>query len=384
MKIDIVNFVYGNNYGAVLQAYALQEILLRQNHNVSTIRYVYKSKNLFKNICKYIIKIIVCNLYRSQNVFKYINNQRFIQKIYDIKAQAPFDHFRTRFIFFNANQCSSLRDYAILPCQDAVICGSDVVWTSYDYSPNIDIYFLSWVQRGVMRVAYAPSWGRPNITHLNHETKQKISLLLSLFDAVSVREKSGVDICASLGRTDVQWVPDPTMLLTDDDWNQIAESRFYGSYILNYHIPFNKSVDDTNILSVIEQYYNVPIQKVPDINSKYVWLSPTEWLGSIRDAEFVVTNSFHGVVFCIIYNKKFLFTKLTGEHEMLNERIYSLLDLFELNERIVTEEVVSNVDSIKLLIESPIDWEKVNEKLKWWRQIGINFLKKALKNHKQE
>ena len=386
MNILTLNYHYSSNYGAVLEAYALQQTLHRYTDNVVCLDYEFYEP-IVKKILRRCRKALYCSDIRNRYIRKLWGfldkRQRDYRKASNVYQRADdivFDNFRARHLNVTNKKYSSiaaLKNYAGNEIY-AVICGSDVIWNVNNESLTIDAYFLAWVKPQTLKIAYAPSWGKPTVNGLNNSVKQHISMLLSKFDAVSVREKSGVDICASLGRTDAQWVPDPTMLLTVDDWDKIAESRFNKPYILNYRIPYNKSVDDTKILSVIEQCYKVPIKKVPDINSGYVWLSPTEWLGGIRDTEFVITNSFHGVVFCIMYNKAFLFTKLIGEYEMHNERIYSLLDFFELSDRIITEAAASNVEEIKSLVELPIDWNQVNKKLIRWRQVGIDFLDEAL------
>lgn len=392
MRILTLNYHYGNNYGAVLEAYALQQFLHRYSDNVSCLDYVFKESPLRK-CYRRVLKMLTQSEIRKRYIAKLFNmastetrREIAMGAEYQEHDSFVFDKFRAEFLHITEQKFHTPEDlkkfFDNSHTVDAVICGSDVIWNAGNESLDIDAYFLGWVSDGVKRIAYAPSWGKPTIDKLNDPVKHRISTLLSKFDAVSVREKSGVDICASLGRTDAQWVPDPTMLLTTEDWDKIAECRFAGRYILNYHIPYNKAVDDTKILSVVEQRCKAPVKKVPDIDSEYVWLSPTEWLGGIRDAEFVVTNSFHGVVFCIIYNKEFLFTKLVGEHETLNERIYSLLELFGLQDRIITESIASDAGAIKSLIESPVDWSQVNEKLAQWRQVGIDFLGRALKTKK--
>lgn len=388
MKILTLNYHYGNNYGAVLEAYALQYFLYKYSNDVLCLNYVFKEGPLHKYYRR-ILKILTQHDIRIRYMSKLLtatNKEKRIEtsvkKTYLQNDNMVFDEFRkknlhiTKQIFHGLGELRTF--FNSHDVVDAVVCGSDVIWNVNNESLDTDVYFLGWVPDKVKRIAYAPSWGKPTID-LCYSAKQNISTLLSKFDAVSVREKSGVDICASLGRKDAQWVPDPTMLLTAGAWNKIAENKFHGRYILNYRIPYNKSVDDSAILYALTQHYQIDVKKVPDIESEYVWLSPTEWLGGIRDAEFIITNSFHGVVFCIIYNKNFLFTKLVGDYEKLNERIYSLLDLFDLSDRIITEETASNASIIKSLIKSPINWDQVNEKLKQWRQVGVDFLDKALK-----
>ena len=389
MIINLLNFSYGNNYGAILQAYALQEALKKRNHNVYTIKTI-PQKSICTRCMKYIFLFFADPWCRRKYMRKIhtmfhrsifsVNNSR-----YDTLANSALKDSREGLIIFdNTVVCSTLSDYQRLSRADAVICGSDVIWQCESYSTAIDIYFLSWVQPDAARIAYAPSWGSPNIKHLNKRTQQKISKYLAKFDAVSVREKSGVDICASLGRADAKWVPDPTMLLTTKEWDKIAESAFDGDYCLNYHIPYNASVDDVKILSSLFSYFNLPIKSIPDLNSENVWVSPTKWLGAIRDARFVVTNSFHGVVLCLLYHKHFVFTELIGEYKHLNERIYSLLELFELKDRIATPVIASNDAAIKEILKAQIDWQTIDVKMQAWRQVGIDFLDEALKKAAQK
>lgn len=388
MKINLLNLSCGNNYGAILQAYALQETLKKHHHNVFTIKYWFSPLPFYIRIMKYIYLFMVNVEYRKKIIYRIsgeMNQENIIHKrnVYEMKAELVFNE-RYQLINFIEAGHSVVSDLKKLPPVDAVICGSDVVWAFRNYSHTISIFFLDWVQPGVKRIAYAPSWGRSNIDHLNNFTKRKISKLLAKFDAVSVREKTGVDICASLGRTDAKWVPDPTILLTENEWNLIAESTYDGEYCLNYHIPYNASIESSKILSLLQANYIVPIKNIPDINTEDVWISPTKWLGAIRDAKFVVTNSFHGVVFCLLYHKNFIFTELIGEHVHLNERIYSLLGLFNLKDRIATTLTANDEIAIKKLLDEAIDWETVDIKMKEWRQVGIDFLDEALKKATQK
>lgn len=391
MKILTLNYHYGNNYGAVLEAYALQQFLYKYSNDVLCLNYVFEESLLrkyYRRILKMLVQHDIMIRYVSKLMAATRKEKRIetaVKRTYQQNDNIVFDEFRKKNLHITEQKFHGLSELRTFfnrhGIVDAVVCGSDVIWNVNNESLDTDVYFLGWVPDKVKRIAYAPSWGKPTIENLSDYVKRHIFALLSKFDAVSVREKSGVNICASLGRTDAQWVPDPTMLLTACEWNKIAENAFHGRYILNYHIPYNKSVDDSAILSVLTQHYQIDVKKVPDIESECVWLYPTEWLGGIRDAEFVVTNSFHGVAFCIIFNKNFLFTKLVGDHEKLNERIYSMLELFGLQDRIITESIVSNPAAIKSLGASPVDWSLVNEKLVSWRQVGIDFLDNALRDN---
>jgi len=386
LSIITLNFHYGNNYGAVLQAYALQQSLKKYSDEVESLDFVPEfgySSCLFRIIKKLSnIKNINNNYKKIKSIFLDKNKKCSKElRLFDQKSYLVFDDFRKNYLNITDQRYKSISElYAIsLANIEAIVCGSDVIWGISDESLTIEAYFLSWVSQDVLKIAYAPSWGSSDIEYLNQKTKNNLTNYLSTFHAISVREKSGSNICLSLGLSDVQWVPDPTMLLTINDWDEIADSFFdeYIPYILNYHIPYNNTINDEKIFHLLNNNFHLQIVNIPDIESEDTWITPTKWLGAIRNAKFVVTNSFHGVVFCLLYHKSFIFKELVGHHAPLNERVCSLLNLFKMGDRIVSIETADNISSIQKIIEKNIDWEFVDQIMIEWRQVGIDFLDKA-------
>lgn len=396
MKILTINYHFSNNYGAIYEAYALQNFLSK-NYCADTCCIDFQFNNrlglgmtIFR-LWKAVRHPRIAKRYLKKTIqlLKKDNNYLETQSSKLTSNCHVFNNFREKHLKITKKKYLTIADLyncGVLNDVDIVICGSDVIWNISNESLVVGAYFLAWVPDSIMKVAYAPSWGKPNIDDLNHQMKEKIKYYLSRFDYISVREESGIEICASLGYLNTKWVPDPTMLLTVDEWNMIAEplcdEEF--SYVLNYRIPYNSAVNPYNILRMLHLQLNIPVINIPDTEREEVWVPPAKWLGAIRNATFVVTNSFHGVVFCLLYHKEFIFTELTEEFTNHNERIYSLLGLFDLKKRIVSQKTVDNNKIIDNLINKKIAWHDVEAKIQEWRQVGIDFLDDTLKKVAQK
>lgn len=386
LKIYTLNYYYGNNYGAVLEAYALQKSLEIMGYQTSCINYKHN-----EHFAQKLMRRIRWALMRPKMFFHYINvilnknlNNNYNTKHYIRSDQSSFSIFRSKYLKIDIRNCRSSKDLdSKLDNVKACICGSDVIWAKGDNSLDIDAYFLNWGRQSMKRVAYAPSWGTDSIDSLNKDTRNKIAYCLSKFDYVSVREKSGIDICNKLGREDAQWMPDPTLLLTMKDWNCVADPNTLNTapYLLHYFVPYNQSLAPESIIKTVSQRLSINVVIIPDISkqdlTQEVWPSPSRWISYIRDSDFIVTNSFHGVVFSIVFHRPFVFTLLEGKDAPKNERLFSLLEKFNISERIVpeySEELVLNI------INTPINWDEVDSIISGWRKEGLDFLKDALDN----
>lgn len=387
MKIYTLNYSHGNNYGAVLVEYALQNILRKYSDEVISIHFEYQ-QSAVKRLCNRIIKA----LFNPDIAKRYINKignlvkqkekeNAKVKNTYCKADSTAFDDFRKKYLR-RTDRYTSVKALKTISfnADDVVVCGSDVIWNQGNESLTVDAYFLAWVPNNIKKIALAPSWGGCTVNSLNEATKKRISEYLSRFDAVSVRENSGLEICFALGRKDTKWLPDPTMLLSADDWNKIAEEPELNKYILNYHIPYNDSVNYSSLLELLTICKDTKIVTLPNLNDKNVWISPCRWLGMIRCADYVVTNSFHGTIFCILYHKSFFFTKLTNSFEGHNERLYSLLGYFGLEERILDEKKLNDNEFMANLVNKKIDWDKVDNKLSVWRQEAFEYLDKAVRS----
>lgn len=385
-KVYTLNYHYSNNYGAVLEAYALQKSIENLGHKSICINYIPNepwSSKIFRRIIWAFTKPEMAVHYLVTLTKKFLRSDRDITR-YRKANQNSFDIFRKLHLKIDNHKCSSISDLNYhLKDIKVCVCGSDVIWATGNNSLVSDAYFLNWGGASMKRVAYAPSWGKPSIDDLNVETKTRLSDYLSKFDNISVREKSGIEICKKLGRNDAIWLPDPTLLISSDGWNEIAEksNTKASPYLLHYFVPYNKTISCQALIDKIKIKLSLELLTIPDIlkQSKNgdVWPSPTKWISAIRDSSFVVTNSFHGVVFCVLFHRPFLFTSLEGKDAPKNERIFSLLEKFNVSGRIISN---FSEDDINSIINNPINWDEVDEIIKAWREEGVNFLVKAMKD----
>ncbi|MDO4988672.1 MAG: polysaccharide pyruvyl transferase family protein [Synergistes sp.] len=382
MRIYTLNYCYGNNYGAVLVQYALTKVLGAYSPDIVSVRFepcqspvevfcnrIYKALTNPKIALRYVHSL--CNHFSTK-----AKKEALEKRNYTIADASNLEIFRKKY-FTTTEKITLERDLCKITFDkdDAVVCGSDVIWGQGNESKNIGAYFLAWVPDNITKVAYAPSWGRANVMGYNTRTKKKLTACLARFQAVSVREKSGVRICAEFGRDDAKWLPDPTMLLTAKDWGCIAKIPSDTSpYVLNYIVPYNDAVDTAVCLSAFAE----KVITLPDINAECVWPTPEEWLGYFQNAQFVVTNSFHGIVFCILYHKPFIYTQLIAKWKHYNDRLYSLLGRFDLMDRMITEETYRDKIKIAEIINKEIDWKKIDEELSAWRNEARGYLDKAL------
>jgi len=253
--------------------------------------------------------------------------------------------------------------------------------------------FFSFVKENKLkRIAYAASFGVADM-EFSEEQIKKVSELLPKFDAISVREDSGVDLCRNYFYVEAQHVLDPTMLLPVSDYlaliseeeKQKAESRKQEISPSNFEgVPEGRDslfvyvLDQSpEVLQFVQQIADElqtqPCHFLPTLNKTAIMPSVTAWLKGFSDAQFVATDSFHGTVFAILFNKPFLVYVNKGRGAT---RFHSLLKMFHLEDRLV----VSMEESVIAKVKNPVNWENVNQILERERAFSYTFLKNAL-NH---
>ena len=266
---------------------------------------------------------------------------------------------------------------------DVLICGSDQIWNYFlpgeKGFPRIDAYSLAFGDYSFIRISYAASMGFSGISEVHG---RRLARNLQDFFGVSVREKQAVDILKIFGVNDVVWVPDPTMLIGIEGYKKLINIDS------KYTIPFFiYSLGNNSIFSGKE------IAKLLLINNKYYQYSgasryldkkltcfPTieEWLSYMYGSETIITNSFHGCVFSILFRKNFYYYPLLPNNEgHVDTRIDSLLDRRGIKGRVIrTKEELSEMIKNPY---NPIDWESVKIKQDEFVQVGKDFLAKHLK-----
>lgn len=347
-KIGILTFHQAINYGAILQTYALQ-FVLADKFDVSIIN--YRSEKFEKEYYKLKLRYkIIKFFYETQ---KEIKKKKFID----------FSNRRLK-LTERINEKKELSDFC---CNyDYIITGSDQVW-NYRITNTDWTYLLDFVEP-MKRLSYAASFG---VSDIPDDLKEHYRKLLSKFKYITVREKQGQEIIKELCNIDVPVVLDPTLLLNKNDWESICDNKIdRNKYILVYCLRKSKTLlnfakklkEDTGL----EIIYLNPRRKHSFGRCSAAKAGPEEFVELFLNADYIVTNSFHGTIFAINFNKKFVVDLDTGEGNT-NSRIEGILDIFGLNNRIVQD-----VNLNKMY--NNIDYNKINEKISYLREDSLSVL----------
>ncbi len=350
MKIGILTQPLQSNYGGVLQAYALQTVLKRMGHNP----YIIQRK--WDTPLDVVIKMKLLNLFKLlKSIFIKSNNNSnlyptssFIKQEIAPKSKEVYSTFMLKI------ECHRLSIKTF-------IVGSDQVWRP-QYSPCIENYFLDFVssQTNVKRIAYAASFGVDNWEFTNEQTK-KCSKLVQKFDTISVREASGITLCKEHFGVDAVHVLDPTLLLLQDDYKKLYQKQSDNTDGVLVYI-LDENYQKKQIIETVSEDLNLRVNVAGKNQTVY------EWLSSFEKCKYVITDSFHGCVFSIIFNKPFW---VIPNNKRGLSRIISLLEMLGLEKRMITV-------NKKVSFNESIDWDSVNKLLNTLRQESMSFLKKSL------
>lgn len=369
MKIGILTVPFNNNYGGYLQAYALMTVLKKLGHEPTLImRRPNKIKHPFLNFTiKNMIKTVLTGKRYS---LKYEAEKYFLdrgQKM--ITFLDTYIQPQTKYLYSKKELRAECKNRF-----DAYIVGSDQVWRAI-YVPDIKNYFLDFTKGwNVLRIAYAASFGkyRPEYTLKQQEICGE---LISRFDAISVREDGGIDTIHNFNWNvkNETVTLDPTMLLLADDYKRLLPTTPSLSFGKIFCYVLDAGDVKESLIGKVCSLLNK--ERFDVLKSDGILVSVEDWLCGIRDADYIVTDSFHGTVFSIIFNKPFFVyvNKNRGA-----ERFKSLLENFNLGYR-----MVENIEQVQSACSKVIDWRKINKKINAKRNASLSFLQKALCNHDQ-
>lgn len=378
MKIGILTHPLRTNYGGILQNYALQYVLRSLGYSVETINW-QENKSVIYIVISYVYRLFAHYVLRKKHIptdmFLNVTNKQFLYISSNIQT------FIKEYIKLS-KQISSLKKIGEVNgfSYDAIIVGSDQVWLQ-QYAPTMYLDFVK--DENVLKIAYAASFGQDRWTYDNHKT-EVCSRLAKKFNAISVRENSAVYLCEKkLGVSAIQ-VLDPTLLLNSEIYSSlISKQEIVKSYLMTYILDAN--VHKENIINCVSKLLKIPECSIRE--NKQTWklfgdnshlvIKPIEkWLQSFRDCEFVVTDSFHGVAFSIIFNKQFI---AIGNRKRGLDRFQSILKQFNLLDRLVDEntDIDNYLKNLKV-----IDYDKVNKQKEILQEQSMQFLKNisGLKN----
>ncbi len=366
MKIAILTQPLKHNYGGILQAYAMQRVLKMRGHEVVTINRLPDKRTWVRELVSKAIQTLKGQKVQEREVktdFYFENTISFIRKNI-ILSESVSSSAELKIHFSKENY-------------DAVIIGSDQTWRP-KYSPNIYNYYLDFLRDSkIIKVAYATSFGVSEWEYNWFKTK-KCAKLSRDFSAVSVRESSAVFLCNKKLNIDAVHVLDPTMLLDVSDYINLCENEDalsnYESNCFIYFLDTNKDKSRvancvSRLLSVREENFFKDSYKENNDLHRLQLPSVEKWIWSFYLASFVVTDSFHGCVFSILFNKPFL---VIENSERGNARLDSLLEIFGLRSRMISEHQ-SNEGIISAALQK-IEWEIVNEKLRDKRAVSYGFI----------
>lgn len=360
-----------SNYGGVLQNFALQRALLKVGLDPITID--RRSSNLLRKYFRR-LKNETYNRLKGRRILTL--NKKNKDSIYKEPSLFKTKYIRiTEPVFSSKSLKATINNLGI----NSIIVGSDQVWRPR-YNPNIYNYYFDFIKSNsdIKKIAYAASFGVDNWEYSKIQT-EKCKKLAELFDKISVREKSGVKLCDEFLNVAATHVLDPTMLLSKEDYLNIIDYSLIPDRdgIFTYLLDDNKEkrnlVKQVEIALQLKEFKNQPKAFEGSMSRNimdYTVPSIEGWIKGFDQADFIITDSFHGTVFSIIFNKPFL--SVVNQKKGAS-RFSSLLEMFGLQNRLVDEDC--NVD--REVLESEIDYQKINAKISELRNEGVDFLKHA-------
>lgn len=379
-KVGIVSCYFKNNYGSMLQAYATKKILDNNNIPNETIN-IDNNIDFKKGKRKY---------YASQLFnFKFIKSKFGMIKLkLDKKIvkdlgknisirDSKYKEFRKEFnLSISCPDYKSLSEMADAKYSD-VIVGSDQLWLPVNVVS--DYYTLNWVSDNINKISYATSFG---ISKIPDKYTDEYKKFLSRINYLSVREESGKKICDEYGISS-KVVCDPTILLTKEEWEQesVQERIVPDKYILCYflgsnieHRKFAEKLKEKTGYKIVSLNHADEYVKYSDTFADITPydIGPREWINLIKNAEYVCTDSFHGTVFSLLFNKTFFdFRRYSESNKMsTNSRIDSLLDLAGVDKN----RILTGNEDVDTVIKYKINYSKVNKNIDKIRQESKEWL----------
>lgn len=371
MKIAIMTQPLGRNYGGMMQAWALQQTLMRMGHDPVTMDRrsaepgtAYKLARLAYRTAKRIAG-------RSNGP---INIDQHMRAIFRETNQFVQQNIITSEPLFSTDD---LKKHFSQHHYDAVIVGSDQTWRPA-YSPNIYNFFLDFLDdKNIKRIAYASSFGVDNF-EFSQEEQERCKPLAGMFDAISVREQSGVEICQKYLGVEAVHVLDPTLLLARADYQSlIAEAKLEENtkgvytYFLDKtpeKLAFAQKISDRLGSPLFSTQAKASLESISSVSLEDLEMPhPIKWLSGFSTAKFVITDSFHGMVFALIFGKPFLAIKNasrgSARFDTLSQTFNceaSLLDESQLNEELDYNKCFSTYDSQSQLTSLSREWLQSN------------------------
>jgi polysaccharide pyruvyl transferase WcaK-like protein len=371
-KIGIFALPFSNNYGGILLAYALQKALSDIGNNAIILRYQSKCS---------VTHLIKCRIAHPRYGIVYIVKKSCIT-IKEIFLNALFafanqtwqtykcEKFRNNYLFMS-KKLPSIKDLENeLRTYNVAIIGGDQIWNPYD-DESANAYYLNFkISQGLRKVSYAPCFGRPDVPATY---KKIIGASLCDFDFIGVRNKMSQEIVKRLSGRDATLVVDPTLLVSFDE---VTAKTNLGKEMIAFYCIKTSQLRMYAIKRALKKklrykVLSISLDRQFLLADKWAWgVGPSEWLAIFKNAEYIITDSFHGTIFALKNRKQFI----TIVQHPTDVRMVDLLQHYGLEERIVySPEQVSGE-----LMLRPINYDRVHAEIARDVQASYEYLKTSL------
>lgn len=365
MKVAIISYHRADNYGSVLQAYALERAVETIGQTATHIDYHSSAQDrLYKMFEK---PNSIMSVARNIHAFIFLNQLK--------KRRLGFAQFRKIYLQTTPDEYTEGSDLTLLNTEyDCFVAGSDQIWNT-QCNDFTEAYLLDFVSDKRKCISYAASIGRE---YIEQDRKEMFKYRLSGFQKVSVRETTAKRELEAILNRDIEVVPDPVLLLSKEEWNSFATTRrIADDYILCYFIgnvpgmrQFAKTIHRQTGLPLV--LVNINLRDLTLPGRRCYDTNPMEFVSLVKHAKYVCTNSYHAVLFSILFNVNFwVFTDL-GKGSA-KSRIEEITARFKLEDRVLNSNTALPIDILK-----DIDYSRKAEWLDSYVKVGYRFLRNAI------
>lgn len=334
-NVALLNYHWENvNFGALLTSFALNRFLNNVGYNAQNINYIPH--------------------------FPWITEE---------EPNKYFDDFRTKYLPMTKEYTETYQLFELNDYFKHFIVGSDQVWRYAFIKDDLDAFFFNFTSTDKNLISAAASFGTQDVEKHTGNANNLYQLYLSVFDSVSIREQSGIDYCKNIG-IEATCIIDPVFMLDKQEWDKIIDSDKEDktkNNVVFYTI--NETLEKEFIEYIKQNKKLLNANRIKNVTFK---TSVEEWLYQIKNCDYFITDSFHGVCFAIIFNKPFV---CVNKNTITSTRMKYLLDLLGIKNRLYNNFEEVNLE--KLLLDR-IDYQKANEKLNELSSFSRNWLLNAI------
>lgn len=365
MKIKTITCHDVYNHGASLQAYALQAYLSSLDHDVEIID--YKPNYLSGH---YSLSAVSNPKFDKPGIKQLYLLAKLPERIAALKRKKIFDEFTRRYLHLTSRRYHSNEELKKNPPKaDVYIAGSDQIWNTLFRNGRDAAFYLDFAPKTARRITYAASFATKDVAE---DYKPFVCNMLRGLDSISLREKISLPLLTSLGRPDGVAVCDPVLLLSQRQWNNLLPEAVQNRepYLLVYDTGGSAQLKEAAIKIAKQRnlkVYNVSAFKLSYSDKDFWYSGPLNFVRLIRDAEFIVSNSFHATAFSLIFHREFCVIYRT---EAINERMYSLLEQYGLLDRMLDGNLTIPTTPIKYFVVQ----KKIDEDIAFSKQYLNNAI----------